>query len=552
MIRPTDPTRRHLVAAGFAAPALLCGVSARAAEPVTVEIANGRLRGLRDGDAVSFKGIPYGADTSGANRFMAPRPVANWTGVRDATQFGDRCIQAGRGGDARPERFAAPGSGRESENCLVLNVYAPDLNPRAKRPVMFWIHGGGFRGGAGDAPTLDGRNLARLGDVVVVTVNHRLNVFGYVPLEHLDPAFADAANAGQLDLVAALRWVRNNIGAFGGDPNSVTLFGQSGGGSKIAILQVMPEARGLFHRAINMSGPTFTGVGPAAAWEPLSNEFVRLLGLGKGDLRRLQAATPQQLLAAHGQAVKTLKSDDFRPVIDGRHIPHGPLTPQGLAMNPDMPLMIGTTDTESSYFLRTDSPQNPSVTDAQVKMRIMAQFGIDASRAQAVIDGYRLNPQNRTPWDVLLGLASDTVFRGRMLRAAEALAAARRPPVYVYNFTWRSPAEGGVWGAPHASDIPFVFGTLDAAGVAGAPGAAEASRNNMAAFVAFARTGDPNNPHMPRWLPYDGVRRATMTINATCEIVDDYRGPDRRTSQPYLGQESFELIAGPLFRYAAA
>ena len=241
----------------------------RAAQAVTVEVENGRLQGLRENDAVSFRGIPYGADTGGRNRFMAPRPVASWAGVRDALEFGDRSPQ-GTG--------AEPVQPRQSENCLVLNVYAPDVNQNARRPVMVWIHGGGFRSGSGN---VDGRNLARSGDAVVVTINHRLSAFGYSPLGYLNPDFADAGNAGQLDLLAALRWIKANIHVFGGNPDNVTPFGVSGGGSKIQTLMIMPAADGMFHRAINQSGTTFYGMRPAAAWEPLMDEWLKVLGVGR-------------------------------------------------------------------------------------------------------------------------------------------------------------------------------------------------------------------------------------------------------------------------------
>ncbi len=537
---PLQTDRRTMLKMGalaIGAPALIGLRDESASQTAIVETRYGKLRGEQARGAVSFRGIAYAADTSGPNRFMPPRPVAPWAGVRDALAYGDRCIQAGRFGQPPRQRGEAR---PQSENCCVLNVYTPDLNPGAKRPVMFWMHGGGFRSGAGDAPELDGVNLAKAGDVVVVTINHRLNLFGYLTLGHLDPDFADAGNVGQLDLVAALQWVRDNIAAFGGDPGNVTIFGQSGGGSKVATLMIMPSARGLFHRAINLSGPTFYTMDPAANWEPLSNAFVRELGVGKGDIRRLQQLPPQQLLAAHGAAVRALKTDDFRPVIDGRIIPHGPLTQAGLTLNGDVPLMMGTTDTEATLWLRNE-PANATVTDAQVRSRFMQQFGMDDAQAAALIAGYRQDPQNHTPWDILASLSSDTMFRGRMLLAAEALANARTLPVYLYNFCWRIPTDGGVWGAPHAVDIPFAFGNVEALvdRLGGGVPPIDASKNVMAAFLAFARTGNPNNDRMPKWDPYDGKRRATMTVNTQCAQVDDYRGHGRVASLGLLKQDAY-------------
>jgi para-nitrobenzyl esterase len=519
---------------------------AMAADPVTVEIANGKLQGLREPDVVTFKGIPYGADTGGVNRFMAPRPVANWTGVREAVQFGDRSPQ----GTGQPPAAGARGSGAggqapsgSSENCLVLNVYTPDLNSNARRPVMFWIHGGGFRGGSGE---VDGRNLAKLGGVVVVAVNHRLNLFGYSPLGHLNPDFADAGNAGQLDLIAALEWVKTNIRVFGGNPDSVTLFGQSGGGSKIQTLMFMPGGSGLFHRAINMSGTTFYGIDPIAQWDPLMNEWLKGLGIDKGNLRKLQNVPVEQLLAAHATAVAKLDSDDYRPVVDGRHIPYGPLESRALTMNPSVPLIVQNVDAEASGWLRRE-PLNATVTTEQVRTRIKAAYALDDAKAEAVMAGYRRDEQNRTPWDVLLQFSSDVLFRGRELLYAEALSKARRTPVYSSNVVYKPVVDGStIWGTPHATDVGLAFGNVGAG-----PGIAAASRNLMATNVAFAKTGNPNNPNIPEWKPYEAMQRATMTFDAECRLVNDYRGGGRQASKDLLQTDAYAVLEGALFKYSA-
>ena len=328
----------------------------------------------------------------------------------------------------------------------------------------------------------------------------------------------------------------------------MTIFGQSGGSSKVETLLIMPEASGLFHRAINMSGPTFYAMEAARKWEPLADRFIQELGITKGELRKLQDVPPDRLLAAHAAAVKALKSDDFRSVIDGRHIPNGPLMPEALALNPAVPLMMGTAETEASSRLRRD-PRNATVTEAQVTMRIMEQFNLDARRAETVIAGYRQDAQNRTPFDLLQAVACDTMLRGRILLAAEAKAKARKAPLYLYNFCRKLPADGGIWGPPHAMDIPFAFGNVEVvrSSVGPGPGPDLASLHMMAAFLAFARTGNPNNPRMPVWKPYDSVRRATMTINDTCRLVDDNRGAGRVASLGLLGKDAYELETGPLF-----
>lgn len=548
--------RRSVLVAGAAAllaPAVFGVRQAWAANEAVVEVENGKLRGSQANGAMSFKGIPYAADTGGANRFMAPRPVVNWKGVRDALNYGDRCPQL----KASEEGLRTTGTDwfawyrREatySENCCVLNVYTRDLDRNARRPVMLYIHGGGFRSGGGDAPALDGSELAKFGDVVVVTVNHRLNLLGYLQLSHLDEDFADAANAGQLDLIAALRWVKNNISAFGGDPGRVLLFGQSGGGSKIATLMIMPGAKGLLHRAVNMSGTTAYSMGPASAREPLTDEFIRTLGLGKRDVRKLQELPPAQLLAAYQAAVKKLNTDDYRPVVDGRHIPFGPLTPEGLAVHASIPMIMGTTETESTFWLARD-PRNLAITEDQLGARIKAQFKLGDAEAAALIAGYRKEYPARTPWDVLAALVTDLQFRGRMLVGAEAKANTRTAPVYLYNFVWKVPVDAGIWASPHTVDIPFAFGNVETARMMTGPGPGpiKVSHNLMSAFVGFARTGDPGNPRMPEWKRYESTTRQTMAVDDPCRLISDFHGAGRIASAPLLYQQAFQIQRGPLF-----
>jgi len=513
-------------ALSLALPSLLTSRHARAAEPV-VEIPSGKLRGVRENDVTSFKGVPYAAPSGGRNRLMAPQPVTTWAGVRDAVRYGDRCPQERETfGDAPILSWYAQ-SEPFSEHCCVLNVFTPGLDG-ARRPVMVYIHGGGYVTGGGGGAVLDGSNLAKFGDVVVVTLNHRLNVFGYLNLGHIDSdQFGDAANAGQLDLIAALTWVRQNIAAFGGNPESVTVFGQSGGGSKIMVLMAMPEAKGLFHRAINMSGTSGTTVASAEATEPYVNEFLKQLGIDKGNVRKLQETSVDALIKARLAAVEA-KREGSRPVIDGRHIVASPMTTQGLAVHASVPLLMGNANTEATFYFGTD-PRHLRLTADQVKARLEAQFGVDDAKAESLIAAFRIDESSRTPSEVLIALISDTLFRVPMIRAAEAKAAAKQAPVYLYNFVWKAPVDGGIWGSPHAIDIPFAFGNTDKAtsltGTGSEP--VEVSRNLMAAFVAFARTGNPNNSRMPEWKPYDTTTRATMTIDAKCQAVNDFHGADR-------------------------
>ncbi|MDQ8729758.1 carboxylesterase family protein [Bradyrhizobium sp. LHD-71] len=546
------PSRREIVSGATAALGLTMVLpagadrAAAATESVTVEIESGKLRGTRENGAINFKGVPYAADTSGANRFMAPRPVANWSGTRDALGYGDRCPQV------REYRTGAFGwlapSEPFSENCCVLNIFTPRLDSGARRPVMFYIHGGGYITGAGSGPALEGSNLAKFGDVIVVTINHRLNVFGHTNLGHLDAElFGDAVNAGLLDIVAALQWVKKNISAFGGDPGNVTLFGQSGGGSKIVLLMAMPAAKGLFHRAVDMSGATGFSPSKVSATEPFTNEILKTLGIDRTNLRKLQELPIDALLKARAAAITALKSDGSRPVVDGRHLPAAPTSVEGLAIHANVPLMIGTVDTESTYYLAADM-RNFTVTAEQVKARIKDQFKIDDTKALTIMDTYAKAEPKRTGADILIALATDVQFRNAIIRGAEAKANDQKAPVYLYNFTWYAPADGGVYRAPHTIDIPFVFGNTDKSVALTGSGAepAEVARNVMSAFVAFARNGNPNNPHLPEWKPYDTTTRATMTFNVKCAVVSDFRGAERRASADLR----LEANRRPLLKYS--
>jgi para-nitrobenzyl esterase len=516
---------------------------------VVVETDSGRLRGAGAGDVFCFKGIPYAADTSGANRFMAPRPASAWSGVRDAFDFGDRSPQAPEGWPALPVLSWLGGDrSRKSEDCCVLNVYTPGLDAGAKRPVMVYLHGGSYTTGSGGEQILDGRNLAKSGDVVVVTVNHRLNVFGYTHLGHLDERFADAANAGQLDLVAALRWVNRNIAGFGGDPANVTIFGQSGGGGKVMALMAIPAARGLFHKAINMSGP-WHDVTPAKG-RRYADALLEALGVAPGDAARLQEAPAQALLDARPDAVRASGIDGARPIIDGRHIPAGVMSPEGLALHASVPLLMGSTASEATVYFGRDL-RNFDVTHAQVKARIRSQYGVADADAEALVAAYRQDAPSATPAQVLAWFASDMRFRAPMLRAVLPKADAGTAPVFLYEFAWTMPVDGGRWGTPHMADIPFAFANMERAkAMTGTgPQAFEVARNLAAAFVAFARTGNPGNPHMPGWQPYRSSARASMRIAVDCKLVDDPHAAARLAAARYEGLDGPALDRGPLFNY---
>lgn len=534
----------------MAAPALIAATRGNAADPAIVETSYGKLRGAQGTGVISFKGIPYAADTSGKNRFMPPRPPAKWAGVRDALEYGDRCPQARRpGGSNQPPAGKPPHYG---ENCCVLNIYTPGTSSTAKRPVMFYIHGGGFSGGSGDTPQVEGSNLARFGDVVVVTVNHRLNIFGYGNLGYLGSEFADAGNAGQLDLIAALRWVRTNIRAFGGDPERVTIFGESGGGAKIVALAVTPAAKGLYRNTINMSGAGAFFLRTPDQTQHVTDELLKVLGVGKGDVRRLQEIPAEQLFAAHSQSLANLKADQARPLIDKRNIICAPLSREGLALQTALPGIMSCTATEATPWLLRDR-RNLQVDKDEVTRRVKAQFKFDDAKARSVVDAYLATDPQQSAWDLLVNIASDAMMRTPMLRVAEAKSAVGGQPVYFCDFAWKSSAEGGIWGGPHGVDVPFAFGnTASERLVAGSEQTArEASKNLMSAYVAFARNGTPNNAAMPEWTPYSPATRKSMVIDSSCQLASDRFAERRQVSEVLPTQSTFEVTEGPLMHQSA-
>jgi para-nitrobenzyl esterase len=510
----------------------------------------GRLRGIRCNGVTAFKGIAYAAETGGRNRFQPPQPLHGWTGVKDAFEFGDRSPQTYLGYNAPLEWYDQDCPA--GEDCCFLNVFAPDAESGARRPVMVFIHGGGYANGGGNPTAMHGSCLARAGDVVVVTLNHRLNIFGYANFGALDGGrFSHAANAGQLDIIAALTWIRDNIAAVGGDADCVTLFGQSGGGSKIMTLMAMPEAKGLFHRAINMSGGTIWGQDPASDSDDCIGRLLRTLQIDPCSLGKLCAVSVEDLLRARS-AVKAESRYEFsRPVIDGNHIPAALFSPDGLEVHASVPLLMGVTNTEATFYFHRDR-RNFWVTEEQLLDRLCRQFSLEMANAKSIVAAYRHDDPTATAADVLIQIASDVRFRGPILQGAEKKASAKSAPVYHYSFVWDAPADGGVWRAPHAIDLPFVFGTTaHAVSLVGTGNELpRVTGNLMAACLAFARTGTPANSLARDWKPYEPTDRTTMTIGLDCEAVSDFRKHGREASLHLLGPVGPALDQGPLFNYS--
>jgi para-nitrobenzyl esterase len=497
-----------------------------------VEIASGKVRGAESGGIHAFKGIPYGAPTGGANRFLPPQPVAAWAGTRDALAYAGQAPQSPAKVKRRSEmdNILGPADGTpEVEDCLTLNVWTPGLGA-AKRPVMVWLHGGAFAYGSGNRPVTDGANLARRGDVVVVSVNHRLNICGYLHLGDIGgERFAQSGNAGSLDMVASLGWVRDNIAAFGGDPGNVTIFGESGGGGKVSALLAMPAAKGLFHRAVIQSGAAvrFTTRGRANA---LAEAVLKHLGVS--DPARLQDVPLDKLLgaivpasrAAGPRAYPLLDRYDFGPVVDSAVVAQHPAEPSTSPLGDDIPLMIGGTAQEASLFLDDDAVWHRTLTEAELRERVAAVAGPDADAALAL---YRERLPGASAGDRLIAALTDSNFTVRTNLYAERRAArlTGKPggaPVYRYSLEWGSPFAGGRMSAHHAMDLPFVFDTTDVPlSTKGADGAPELAAAISATWAAFARTGTPDNPAIPAWPAYIPSDGATMVFDTRCRVVND-------------------------------
>ena len=514
-----------------------------------VETAAGKVRGFQRKGIYVFKGMPYGAPTNGDARFMPPAKPKAWPGIQNALRYGPICpsydgLMISKDDDRSPVDEDAfllhrgMGSVRiPGEDCLRANVWTQEINGSHRRPVMVYMHGGGYESGSGhDLLSYDGENLARDYDVVVVTHNHRLNAFGYLNLAEIGgDKYASSANVGLLDLVALLEWVRDNIASFGGDAGNVTIFGQSGGGGKVIDLMAMPAAKGLFHRGVVQSGPILKALMPDYSTK-MAWELLRVLGLGKSQLDELHAVDSERLALAAEKAHTNLSPRSstklnrrfelggWGPTVDGLILPRHPFDPDGPSVSADVPLITGTNLHEAVNGV--DRPDAQFMTEAELNSKVQDGCG---DQGKDIIAAYRRSYPGASPFDLYASIAAGQF---RILAGEQGLrkAAQGAAPAYLYMFSWRTPTLDNRPGSFHACEISFAFNNAVLCDQYSCllPEAIELSKQMSAAWVSFARTGNPNHSGIPHWPAYVADSKSTMIFDTPCEVRQDPEGEGLR------------------------
>lgn len=487
---------------------------------VIADTTGGKIAGRVQGDVVLFAGVPFAAPPVGDGRFRPPRPHEGWSGVRDASRFGKVAVQVG---DVLGAIGNAPAPDW-SEDCLFLNIQTPGLDDR-RRPVMVWIHGGAFVNGTGAVPWYDGSAFVRHGNVVIVTINYRLGVLGWLHLGHLDPAFASSGNVGLLDQVAALRWVRDNIAGFGGDPDNVTVFGESAGAMSIGALLGTSAARGLFAKAIAQSGAAHNvaSADQAAAVADAVVEGIggggvdALLDAGADELLRVQQVVGRTVTSGGPGRPPTVTGLPFGPVLDGTVLPEHPFDAVRAGSAASVPLLVGTTRDEWNLFaLMADG-----VPDAQALDRRLGRIVERPGEFAAI---YRATRATASHDELFNAIMTDRVFRVPAIRLAEAQAEHQPDHTFMYLFEYASRAFDGRLGSCHALEIPFVFDNLGRPGVdllTGVDPPQSLADVMHAAWLAFASRGRPGHEGLPDWPAYDRRSRATMHFGVPCHLEHD-------------------------------
>ena len=483
---------------------------------VIAETTSGKVQGMEVSGIKRFLGIPYGASTAGRNRYLPPKKPASWPGVRDAFDYGQ--ISPQTWADPRSEYVRAidwdKQTGGMGEDCLTLNVWTPALKDGGKRPVMVSFHGGGFSTGSAAEPGYYGDPLARFGDVVVVTMNHRLASLGFLHLADLGapPEFAQAGNVGMMDLVASLEWVRDNIENFGGDPGRVFIFGQSGGGRKTSVTLAMPSAKGLFHRAGVQSGSMLRVFTRERATKQ-AEKLLKQLGIDKKRIPDLQKIRWEQILEGQIAVGGSTPLGGFLPVMDGKVIPQNPFDPTAPAISADVPMIISTALHDAALQLT-----NYDLDEAGLRTIVEKLVGDKADRVLAI---YRKAHPDISPFLIQAQIMTDRGYRADSYKQAERKAALGRAPAYMYIWEWPSPAFQGKFGAIHGTDVGMVFHNTRGLIEGDTPESRMLADKAASAWVAFAKTGDPNNSAIPHWPPYDAQTRATMVFDKTTRVEND-------------------------------